>query len=304
MSKILLGLFFSVVTFAIEVNQSIELTQYMNARYTSRFTKADENVAGSLATGTQGTVREIKTFNSGNSGFLIQVKDGEFKNQKLWVYYNKDAPTLKLVDEKQQPTTVATQADRVVASAPTPVRVIPVTPKAVVGQIDQVHDELAKLNSELQAATPSCKDCAPDSPGQAGGLPESNLEIATSQTAAGLFNAKIKCSYRSDQGMTLAGAIQLEIVGNKVKNLNATVNGCSVNLKKFKQVTMPNTNIVLTDANGCSVVIANNLKIKTPASTPVLTFGMVPTTDCVKSCAKVERAHWQVEMNPNTQTCY
>lgn len=304
MSKILFGLFFSVVTFGIGLNQDIELTHYMNARYTSRFTKADENVAGKMATGTQGTVREIKTFASGNSGFLIQVKDGEFKNQKLWVYYNKDAPTLKLVDEKQQPTTVATQADRVVASAPTPVRIIPVTPKAVVGQIDQVNGELAKLNSELQPATPGCKDCAPDSPGQAGGLPESNLAIATSQTAAGLFNAKIRCSYRGDQGITLAGAIQLEIVGNKVKNLNATVNGCSVTLKNFKQVTMPNSNIVLQDANGCSVVIANNLKIRTPASTPVLTFGMVPTAECVKSCAKVEKAHWQVEMNPNTQTCY
>lgn len=304
MGKILFGLFFSVVTFAIRVNQDIELTQYMNARYTSRFTKADENIAGKMAAGTQGTVREIKTFTSGNSGFLIQVKDGEFKNQKLWVYYNKDAPTLKLVDEKQQPTIVATQADRVVATAPTPVQIIPATPKSVVVQVDQVHGELAKLNSDLQAGTSGCKDCDKDSPGQAGGLPESNLAIATSQTAAGLFNARIKCSYRSDQGITLAGAIQLEIVGNKVKNLNATVNGCSVTLKNFKQVTMPNSNIVLTDANGCSVVIANNLKIRTPASTPVLTFGMVPTTDCVKSCAKVERAHWQVEMNPNSQTCY
>lgn len=305
MTKFIFGLFFAVVTFAIGVNQDIELTQYMNARYTGRFTKADENVAGKLIPGTQGTVREIKTFvPSGNSGFLIQVKDGEFKNQKLWVYYNKNAPTLKLVDEKQQPTTIATKADRVVANAPTPVQIIPATPKSVVGQIDQVHGELVKLNTDLQPATSGCKDCDKDSPGQAGGLPESNLEIATSQTAAGLFNAKIKCAYRSDQGITLAGAIQLEIVGNKVKNLNATVNGCSVTLKNFKQVTMPNSNIVLTDANGCSVVIANNLKIRTPASTPVLTFGMVPTMDCVKSCAKVERAHWQVEMNPNSQTCY
>ncbi len=98
MSKILFGLFFSVVTFAIEVNQNIELTQYMNARYTSRFTKDDENVAGKMATGTQGTVREIKTFASGNSGFLIKVKECEFKNQKLCVYYKKDAPTLKLFD--------------------------------------------------------------------------------------------------------------------------------------------------------------------------------------------------------------
>lgn len=304
MSKILFPLFFAVVTFAVGVNQDIELTQYMNARYTSRFTKADENVAGKMATGTQGTVREIKTFASGNSGFLIQVKDGEFKNQKLWVYYNKDAPTLKLVDEKQQPTTIATQADRVVASAPTPVQIIPATPKAVIVQVDQVHGELAKLNSDLQTGTAACRDCDKDSPGQAGGLPVSNLEIATSQTAAGLFNAKIKCSYRSDQGMTLAGSIQLEMAGNKVKYLNATVNGCSVSLKNFKQVAMPNSNIVLQDVNGCSVVIANNLKIRTPASTPVLTFGMVPTTECVKSCAKVERAHWQVEMNPNTQTCY
>ena len=304
MGKVLFALFVTVVTFAVEVNQDVELTQYMNARYTARFTKADENIAGKLATGIQGTVREIKTFAPGNSGFLIQVKDGEFKNQKLWVYYSKDSPTMKLVDEKQQPTTVATQADRVIATAPTPVRIIPATPKAVVVQVDEVHGELAKLNSDLQPAGSGCKDCDKESPGQAGGLPESNLPIATSQTAGGLFNAKIKCSYRSDQGITLSGAIQLEMAGNKVKYLNATVNGCSVTLKNFKQVSMPNTNVVLTDANGCSVVIGSNLKIRTPASTPVLTFGMVPTTDCVKSCAKVERAHWQVEMNPNTQTCY
>lgn len=304
MSKIVIILFFSVMTFAIEINQNIELTQYMNARYTARFTKSDENIAGKMATGTQGTVREIKTFASGNSGFLIQVKDGEFKNQKLWVYYNKSAPTLKLVDDKQLVTTVATQADRVIATAPTQVQLIPPSPKAVVIQVDEVHGELAKLNSDLQAATAGCKDCDRNNPGQAGGLPESNLAIATSETAGGLYNARIKCSYRSDQGITLPGSIQLELAGNKVKHLNATVNGCSVTLKNFKQVNMPNSNIVLTDANGCSVVIGNNLKIRTPASTPVLTFQMVPTTDCVKSCAKVEKAHWQVEMNPNTQTCY
>lgn len=304
MSKFFIGFFIAVLASAIEVNQDIELTQYMNARYSARFTKEDQNITGRLLAGTQGTVREIKTFASGNSGFLIQVKDGEFKNQKLWVYYNKAAPTLKLLDEKQQVTADATKADQVRAIASTPVRIIPVTPKSAVEQIAQVNQELGKLNSKQQAATPDCEACKLDSPGQAAGLPELNLPIATSQTAAGLFNARIKCTYPSDQGMTLAGSIQLEMSGNKVRNLNATVNGCSVTTKNFKQVAMSNSNIVLQDANGCSVVIANNLKIRTPASTPVLTFSMVPTAECVKSCAKIEKKFWQVEMNPNSQTCY
>ena len=104
--------------------------------------------------------------------------------------------------------------------------------------------------------------------------------------------------------MTLAGNIQLEIANNKVKNINATVNGCAVTSKNFKQVAMPNNNIVLEDSNGCRVVVTSNLKIKTLASTPVLNFAMVPTSDCAKSCVKIEKAFWQVEMNPHSQTCY
>lgn len=304
MSKFLVVLFLSVITLAIEVDQDIELTQYMNARYSARFTKEDENVAGRLSTGTQGHIQEVKTFASGNSGLLILVKDGELKNQKVWVYFNKNSPTLKLIDEKKQATEDPVKADRVLATQPTPVRKIPVTPRSVLGQIDQANQELIKLNSELQVGTSDCEACNLNSPGQPGGLAESSLEIATSQTAGGLFNARIKCAYKSDQGITLAGSIQLEIVNNKVKNINATVNGCTVNSKNFKQVTMPNNNIVLEDSNGCAVVISNNLKIRNAASTPVLNFGMVPTYECVKSCAKIEKTFWQVEMNPNSQTCY
>lgn len=304
MGKIIFGFFSAVLAFAVEVNQDIELTQYMNARYSARFKRDDQNVVGSLTSGTQGTVREIKTFASGNSGFLIQVKNGNFKNQMLWVYYNKFAPTLKLLDEKQQVTADATKADQVQAIVPTPVRIIPATPKSIIGQMDQVNQELEKLNSDLQASKSGCEACKLDSPGQAAGLPDLNLPIATSQTASGLFNARIKCTYRGESGMTLAGSIQLEMHGNKVRNLNATVSGCSVTTKNFKQVAMSNSNIVLQDANGCDVVIMNNLKIRTPASTPVLTFSMVPTAECVKSCAKIEKKFWQVEMNPNSQTCY
>lgn len=294
----------SLLTFAIEVNQNIELAQYVNARYSARFTKSDDNIAGKIAAGTKGQVREIKTFNSGNSGLLILVKDGELKNQKVWVYFNKVAPTVKLSDEKSQPTSDPLKADQVQATQTTPVLPVPVTPQTVVSQIEQVNRELIRMNSDLQGAKAECETCKNSNPGQSGGLPETSLEIATAETAGGQFNARITCSHRSDQGMTLAGSIQLEIVNNKVKNLKATVNGCSVTSQDFKQVAMPNNNIVLRDKNGCDVVITSNLKIRTPANAPVLNFGMVPTTECVKSCAKVEKKYWQIEMNPNSQTCY
>ncbi len=304
MSQFFIILFLSVLTFAIEVNQSIELTDYMNARYSARFSKEDQNIQGQLAKGTQGKVMEIKTFSSGNSGLLIQVNDGEFKNQKVWVYYNKTTPTMKLLDEAKKETMDAVQADAVHTTLPTPVRKIPVTPRAVVEQVDQVNQELAKLKTELQPPPGECEACSKASPGQSGGLPESSLPISASVTAAGHYNARIKCSYKSDQKMNLAGNIELEIVNNKVKKLNASVNGCTVNLKNFKQIDMPGTtNVVLEDVNGCAVSITSNLKIKAP-SAPVLNFAMVPTYDCVKSCPKIEKAFWQFEMNPNSQTCY
>lgn len=303
--KFISTLFLAVVSFAIEVNQQVELTNYMNARYSARFTKLDENKAGILPTGTRGVVQEIKTFASGNSGLLITVTDGEMKNRKVWVYYNKKAPTVKLIDENKQITETPVNADRIQATEPTPVQTVPVTPNSVVGQIDQANRDLVKLNSNLHdARTPACDGCNSSSPGQSGGLPQSNQEITTSLTAGGLYNARINCSYKSDMGITLAGTMKLEIVNNKVTNINATVNGCVVNSDKFRQVEMPNNNVVLEDANGCRVVITSNLKIRTPASTPVLNFGMVPTTDCTKSCAIIEKKYWQVEMNPNSQTCY
>ena len=178
-----------------------------------------------------------------------------------------------------------------------------VTSRSILGQADQVNLEVKKVNLLPSNGSSNCATCTQNSPGQSGGLPDSTLEIATALTAGGDINARVRCSYKADKGMTLAGSIELEIINNKVKYINATVNGCVINLTKFKQIYFPNNkNIVLEDINGCGISIYE-LKHK-GSGPPVLYFGMSPTYDCVKSCAKIEKAHWQIEMNPHSQTCY
>ena len=72
--KYLLLIFLSAVSFAIEVGQDVELSLYMNARYSADCRKAKtNNLAGTLKKGTKATVREVKNFASGNSGFLLEV---------------------------------------------------------------------------------------------------------------------------------------------------------------------------------------------------------------------------------------
>ncbi len=112
-------LFLSALSLASEINQDVELTQYMNARYSAQFRylgdfdKQDQNIQGQLAVGTRGRVQEIKRLASGNLGLLLLVKDGEFKNQKLWVYYNKAAPRMKLIDQIKSETSAPVQAEQV-----------------------------------------------------------------------------------------------------------------------------------------------------------------------------------------------
>ena len=298
MKKIIftLFIFISTILLAIEVNQDVELTNYLNARYSARFTKEDQNIAGQLSKGTKGNIREIKTFSSGNSGFLIEVKSGELKGQKVWVYYNKDAPSLKLTDEKQKPTAEPAQADQAQTTRAIDVFREPVTSRSVLGQLDQVSIDIAKINPAVPGGTVDCLSCNKENPDASPG-------VSTALSANGDINARIKCSHKSDLGLTLPGSMQLEIENNKVKYINATVNGCTVNSEKFKQVLFSNKNIAMEDSNGCRIVIYNSLNVRGSTS-PTINFGMVPTSECVKSCAKVEKKFWQVEMNPNSQTCY
>ncbi|MEQ1721708.1 MAG: hypothetical protein ABL930_00940 [Pseudobdellovibrio sp.] len=296
-------LFISTFVWAIEVNQDVELTRYVNARYSANFSKDERNVISQIAKGSKGTVREVRQFSSGNSGFLIEVKDGDLKGQKVWIHYDPKNASLKLTDAQQRPTTDVDQAQQTVATRSVPVTREPVSPRSVLGRADTVVQDLARLNSGAQSGASDCASCTPAASGQSGGLPVSSRALETSLTSSNDVNARIKCSHKSDQGMTHAGSIEVEINNNVVTKLNAKISGCEVNLNTFKQVFFDNKNIVLRHANGCGVVINQNLKVR-GSGNPVLNFGMIPTQDCVNICKKVEKGYWQVEMNPHSQNCY
>lgn len=103
-------LFFSFLAFAIEINDEVELEQYMNARYTAKFTRNANNLRGQLNKGTRAKVLEIKNFSSGNSGFFLEIKDGDLMNQRVWVHFNPRSPSLKLFNENQQVVEAPAQA--------------------------------------------------------------------------------------------------------------------------------------------------------------------------------------------------
>lgn len=304
--KYLAVLFISTIAWAIELNQDVELNRYMNARYSGSFSKTDDNIAGGLSKGTKGAVREVRKFSSGNSGFLIEVKDGNLKGQKVWVHYNPSDPSLKLTDERQQPTQDVDQAVQAQTTRVVPATREPVTPRSVLGMPDQVVQALAKLDSSTQAARASdCINCAVSAPGQASTdfLPlDRKRDLETVLTRGGDISARIKCSHKSDQGMTHAGSIELEINNNIVTKMNARIQGCEANLNSFKQIFFDNKNIVLRHANGCAVTINQNLKVR--SGSPVLNFGFGATEDCARLCKKIEKGFWQIEMNPNSQNCY
>lgn len=92
---------FSMVTlFGFNVGQEIELTSFLNGRANPNFLKYTKNVQTTLATGTTGEVVEIKKFNSGNSGIKMKISGGPKAGESYWVYYNKEKPALKIIDNK------------------------------------------------------------------------------------------------------------------------------------------------------------------------------------------------------------
>lgn len=119
--KVLVISMVSSVVFAIQVNDEVELTQYMNARYSANFTKNAKNLRGTLNSGTKAKVVEIKKFNTGNSGFLIEVKGGRYNNEKVWVHFNPNRPSLKLFSQ-----TGAVTPDPALATDATTTRDVPV----------------------------------------------------------------------------------------------------------------------------------------------------------------------------------
>src|SRR4051812_30659116 len=99
------ALFLSVSVFAIGVGDEVELTKFMNARYSARFTQNAKNLRGVLTTNTKGKVLEVKKFSSGNSAFLLEITDGPMKGQHVWVHFNPESPSLALADSDDKPVT-------------------------------------------------------------------------------------------------------------------------------------------------------------------------------------------------------
>lgn len=94
----------SVTVFAIgiRVGDEVELNQFVNGRCTAKFRAQDNNIRLVLPRGTKGRVLEVKRFNSGNLGFLLEVSDGPQAGQVVWVYYNPTSPSLKLMTARNQ----------------------------------------------------------------------------------------------------------------------------------------------------------------------------------------------------------
>lgn len=137
LKKVMLISILSSVVFAIEVDQEIELTQLMNARYSANFTRNARNLRGQLAGGSTAKVVEIKRFSSGNSGFLVEVKTvpparpgrtqigANLVGQRVWVYYNTRRPGLKLFNADQRQVTNPDQATDATATRDVPVTLDP-----------------------------------------------------------------------------------------------------------------------------------------------------------------------------------
>ena len=301
-------MFTSTIVFAIGVNDEVELLQFVNARASANFKQDADNVKAVLAKGSRGKVTEVKKFASGNFGFLLDVKTGKLKDQKVWVYYNPKSPSLKLYDEKQNPVAAPVDAKSAVATRDVPVvrepSADPLPTAALPGQVIRANDSVAAINGG-NGNSSACATCAAaqdysNQPGTNRTLQPGQVEVSVD--AQGNLNAKVSCSHKDDMAQAWPGKMEVVIENNKVTYLNAQIDGCRVTLEEFKQVEFPNKNIVLRNADGCAVTFMNNQKSR-KTDYAVLAYGMVPDEKCVKSCKKVEKKFWQVEANPQTKVC-
>lgn len=296
----------STVVSAFDVNDEIELTQIRNARTSARFNTNDANVKGTLAKGTRGKVKEVRKFSSGNSGVLIEVKDGILKNETVWVHFNPNSPSLKLMDEKDKPVAKVDDAKSVkttrkvdvirepAAVVPNPA---PATADKIPGQITRINQDVAKVNSGPAA----CTTCGPQ-PWDAGHerTLRPGVKVAVSN---GVINARIKCTNSDKYNQTLPGQIEVIIENNKVMHLDARTAGCRVTLNEFKQIEMPNKAIVLTNSQDCSITIIEDNNSPNQSS-PTIRFGVsIADPGCVKFCPNITKRMWQIEMNPSNQRC-
>lgn len=179
----------SIVTFAVSVGQDIELSKYLNGRGGPNFRSAARNVQALLATGTRARIERVKSFTSGNSGLWVTVSSGPQNGKKMWIWFNKSSPGMKLVNADGTTTEIPAEGVKVrttrpivatpggppaPAPAPTPapaaspaatapVQVIP-TPPPVVAPGTSLPDLINGANVAVGGMSPGgntgCRDCA------------------------------------------------------------------------------------------------------------------------------------------------
>lgn len=278
----------SNLVLALGVNDEVELTQIMNARHSANFTRYAKNLMGQMNAGTKAKVLEVKKFNTGNSGFLLEVKDGNLRNQKVWVHFNPKQPSLKLFNAQQQPVVQPDLATDAIARKDTPVILDPIVPptrdltlipipNSVVSSTSPtthtsaIPDLVAAANGAVAntgaSAGAGCRDCA--TTGQAGvSAPVVDTVAATAPRRGVVLDispdrsvrhAEINCQHRGEY-KSFAGSFKLKIENNRVVFFESIVDEgrCVVSSRTFTQVNMGNNNIVLRNPAGCSVALNAN----------------------------------------------
>lgn len=88
---------FSLGAAPVQVGDDLELESFLNARESGNFLSITHNVRFVLPTGSTMVVQQVKYFQSGNFGLLVKLTNGSHRGETAWVYYNTDAPALKLI---------------------------------------------------------------------------------------------------------------------------------------------------------------------------------------------------------------
>jgi hypothetical protein len=126
----------SVFIFGFDGNDMVELEGYVNARASANFVKSANNVKFVLPPKTRGKILESQTLPSGNTALQVEVADGPRRGEKVWVYFNKGNPAMKLFkseDAKSEETKEIKNAKSVETQRETAALKVPEPPKAAAG---------------------------------------------------------------------------------------------------------------------------------------------------------------------------
>lgn len=157
-------LLLSIFTFGFKANDIIELEGYFNARYSANFLKSTKNVKFVMPPGTKARIDEIKTFNSGNYGFKVEVSEGKHKGESVWVYYNPKSPGMKVYPSEEalaedKPTKNLEQAKQVKTTEETPALRVPAGVDAAATELAQVESVIAKVEKTQKVLKDDMKPC-------------------------------------------------------------------------------------------------------------------------------------------------